>query len=169
MSTLSFQSIPIRLAVGGAAIVYFAIRVFAKRVRRDKRHLRAEVREERDALRCMIEALPEQLESAKRAKMAVATQQWLDEMEADLAEAKLMGSQLPAADTEDADHSGMDLDIKLAEILALSIRVNRIADKYGLPLTEEHPAGLGADAESLFEQAASLPAQARARHAGVSV
>jgi hypothetical protein len=169
MSILSLQRISILLVVAGAAIVYIAVRVFAKRVGRDKRHLRAEVREERDALRCMIEALPEQLESAKRSRMAVATQQWLDEMEADLAEAKLMGSQLPAADTEDADHSGMDLDIKLTEILALSIRAIRIADKYRLPLTEEHPAGLGADAESLFEQAASLPAQARAQHAGVSV
>jgi hypothetical protein len=168
MSILSLQRISILLVVAGVAIVYFAIRLFAKRVRRDQRHLRAEVREERDALLCMIEGLPQQLESAKRSRMAVAPQQWLDEMEADLAEAKLMGSQLPAADTEDADRSGMDLDIKLAEILALSIRAIRIADKYGLPLTEEHPAGLGA-AESLFEQAASLPAQARAQHAGVSV
>ena len=158
MSTLSFQKISILLAIAGAAIVYLAIRLYARRARRDK-HLRAEVREEREALRCMIDALPEQLE-AKRSRMAgvsrsEATQQWLSQIEVDLAEAKLMGSQLPAVDTDDTDRSGMELDIKLAEILALSIRANRLADKYRLLLTAEHPAGLVANAESPFEQTAS--------------
>jgi hypothetical protein len=125
-----------------------------------------------------VEALPEQLEAVKRARVAAAKirgssgrealQHWLGEFEVDLAEATLLGSQLPAADTEDMDHSAMELDMKLAEILALSIRANRLADKYRRAACEPAPnpdAADESDAENLFEQAASIPAPARAQRA----
>jgi hypothetical protein len=78
---------------------------------------------------------------------------------------------LPAADAEYMDYLGMELDIQLAEILALSIRANRLADKYRRAACEPAPsadAAEASDAESLFEQAASIPAQVRAQHAAMS-
>jgi hypothetical protein len=163
-----------------AAMAYLVYRISAhrsaQRASRNRRDLHGEVGEELAALRCTVEALPEQLEAAKRSRLAAAKirgqsgreamQHWLSELEADLEEAKLLDSQLPAADTEDMDHSDMELDIKLAEILALSIRANRLADKYRRAPSEPAPCAdtAGAlDAESLFEQAASIPAQARAQ------
>jgi hypothetical protein len=135
-------------------MAYLAHRISAYRsVHRSQRYrhdLHSEVAEEREALRSTVQGLPELLEAAKRSRPAA---------EEDLAEAKLLGSQLAAADTEDMGDSGMELDIQLAEILALSIRANRLADKYRRVVSEE------LDAESLFEQAAAIPAQARAQHA----
>ena len=161
----SFPSIPVPIAVAGAAIAYLVYRVYARRASRNNRKLHAEVCRERESLRCVIAALPEQLESARRSRMAVA-----GEIEADLAEAKLLGSQLPAAEVDTTDRSGMVLHIKLAEILALSIRANRLADKYSCAPLDKTSLDISSeddlDAESLFEQAASLPAQARA-HAAV--
>jgi hypothetical protein len=163
----SFPSIPIPIAASGAAIAYLVYRVYAKRARGNNRKLHAEVCTEWESLRCVVAALPEQLELAMRSRAAVVS-----EIEVDLAEAKLLGSQLPAADADSMDGSGMELDLKLAEILALSIRANRLADKYSRALTEDEPSQDissedNLDAESLFEQAASLPAQARV-HAAMS-
>ena len=158
-------SIPFPIAVSGAAIAYLVYRVYARRARRNNRKLHAEVCKERESLHCVVAALPEQLESARRSRMAVAS-----EIEADLAEAKLLGSQLPAAVIDTTDRSEMELDIKLAEILALSIRANRLADRYGRASLDKTSLDISSEddlgAESLFEQAATLPAQARA-HAAV--
>jgi hypothetical protein len=185
---LSFQNIAIPIAAAGAALGYLVFRIFVHRARRarDERYthkLRTEVCKEREALCSVIEALPEQLESAKRSRIAAvrtrgpssleATRQWLGELELDLAEAKQLESQLPAADTDGTDYPGMELDIQLAEILALSIRANRLADKYRRAVTEaeasqDDSCREGLDAESLFDPAASLPAQARAQHAAMS-
>jgi hypothetical protein len=160
----SFPSIPIPIAVTGAAIAYLVYRVYARRARRNNRKLYAEVCKERESLHCVVAALPEQLESARRSRMVAG------EIEADLAEAKLLGSQLPAADVDTTDRSEMELDIKLAEILALSIRANRLADKYSRASLDKTSLDISSDddldAKSLFEQAASLSAQARA-HAAV--
>jgi hypothetical protein len=182
---LSSHSIAIPIAISSAAVMAYLIhRILVyrsmRRARRDIRDLHGEVGKEREALRSTVEALPEQLEAAKRARIAAAKirgpsgreamQHWLGEFEMDLAEAKLLGSQLPAADTEDMDHSPMELDIKLAEILALSIRANRLADKYRGAACEpvsDPDAADELDAKSLFEQAASIPAQARAQRAAV--
>ena len=185
---LSFHSIAIPIAVAGAALGYFVFRICMHRARtaRHERYthkLRAEVCKEREALCSVVEALPEQLESAKRSRIAAlrtrgpssleATRQWLGELELDLAEAKQLESQMTAADTDSTDHSGMELDLQLAEILALSIRANRLVDKYRRAATEAETSqdassreGLGA--ESLFDPTASLPAQARAQHAAMS-
>ena len=65
-------------------------------------------------------------------------------------------------------------DFQLAEILALSIRAIRLADKYRRAATETETSqdvssqeGLGA--ESRFDPTASLPAQARAPHTAMSL
>lgn len=184
---LSSHSIVIPIAISIVAVMgYLVYRVLVhrsmRRARRDRHDLHSEVGKEREALRSTVEALPEQLEEAKRSQIAAAKirgpsgreamQHWLSEFDVDLAEATLLGSQLPAADTEDMDHSPMELDIRLAEILALSIRANRLADKYRRAACEPAPrAGTAEelDAENLFEQAAaSIPAQARAQRAAIS-
>jgi hypothetical protein len=185
---LSLHSIAIPIAVAGAALGYLVFRICMHRARRARHErytlkLRTEVCKEREALGSVVEALPEQLESAKRARIAAirtrgrssleATRQWLEELELDLAETKLLESQLSAADTDSNDYSGMELDIQLAEILALSIRANRLADKYRRAVTEaetsqDDSSRQGLDAEKLFDPTASLPAQARAQHAAMS-
>ena len=184
---LSSHSIAIPIAIaGGAATAYLVYRISVHRsmhrARRNRRDLRSEVGAEREALRGTVEALPEQLEAAKRSRIAAAKirgpsgreamQHWLSEFEADLLEVKLLESQLPAAEAEDMVPLDLELDIKLAEILALSIRANRLADKYRRAASEPAPSADAAealDAESLFEQAASIPAQVRAQHAAISV
>ncbi len=179
---LSSHSIAIPIAISSAAVMAYLIhRIWVyrsiHRARRDRSDLHSEVGKELEELRSTVEALPEQLEAAKRARIAAAKirgrsgreamQHWLGEFETDLAEAKLLGSQLPAGDTEDMDHSAMELDIKLAEILALSIRANRLADKYRRAACEPAPDADAAEEldERLFEQAASIPAPARAQRA----
>jgi hypothetical protein len=67
----------------------------------------------------------------------------------------------------------MELDLQLAEILALSIRANRLVDKYRRAVTEaqtsqDDSCREGLDAENLFDPTASLPAQTRAQHAAMS-
>ena len=152
---LSLHSIAIPIAIAGTALGYFVFRICMHRARsaRHERYthkLRTEVCKEREALGGVIEALPAQLETAKRSRIAAvrtrgpsrleATRRWLDELELDLAEAKQLQSQLTAtADTDGTDHSEMELDIQLAEILALSIRAVRLADKYRRAATETEP------------------------------
>jgi len=185
---LSLHSIAIPIAVAGAALGYFVFRIYMHRARRARHErythkLRTEVCKEREALCSVVEALPGQLESAKRSRIAAvrtrgtssleATRQWLGQLELDLAETKLLQSQLTAADTDSTDHSEMELNIQLAEILALSIRAIRLADKYRRAVTEaetlqDDSSREGLDAESLFDPTASLPAQARAQHAAMS-
>ncbi len=156
----------------------------ARRARHERyaHQLRTEVCKEREALCSVIEALPEQLESAKRSRIAAvrtrgpssleATRRWLEELELDVAEAKLFESQLPAADADGADHSGMELDIHLADILALSIRANRLVDKYRRAVTEAQTSQDDSAGkiwtQSLSIPAASLAAQARAERAAMS-
>ncbi len=177
---LSLHSIVIPIATAGAALGYLVFRICLHRARHARHelytnNLRSEVCKEREALCSVVEALPEQLEAAKRSRIAAvrtrgpssleATRQWLEELELDLAEAKLLESQVPAADTDGTDSAGMELDIQLAEILALSIRANRLADKYCRAATEAETAG----DEDLFDPAAPLPAHARAQHAAMSL
>ena len=135
---LGFQTILISCATAGAAITYGACRLSGRKSERAQ--LFHEICEERECLRRVMAALPEQLELAKRSRVASeattdrltseATGRWLSELEADLADVKALESQLPPAEVDDADQSGMELDLRLVEILTLSIRANRLADKY---------------------------------------
>ena len=151
---LNLHGMFVPFAIGGAVVAYVAYRLAYRVAQRRSSegstfNLPDEVRRERDSLCAVVEALPAQLESAKRSRLAAAethgrlrseaTQQWLTELEADLAETRLLGSQIPAADADGMDPSVMQWDIKLVEILALSIRVNRLADKYRLSELSEEP------------------------------
>ena len=143
---LSFQGIPVPIpvAIAGAVIACLAFTRYVMSARRGRRGgLCAELREERESLRCVMEALPAQLASAKRSRMAGAEttslgndalQQWIDELEADLMQVQLLDSKLPAADTDYAAQPVLELEIRLIEILALSISANRLADKYRIPV-----------------------------------
>src|SRR5882757_5500560 len=130
----SLSSIPtvIAVAVAGALIAYAAYR-------RSKRHtvheLRSEVRAEQKSLRATTEALPAQIELAKRSFAAAAhatgntegLQQRLRELDLDLSEAERLRSQSAAADSDYDDLSDMDVEIKLVEVLALSLRASMLA------------------------------------------
>ena len=129
---LGFQTIVVTCVTAAAVITYGVCRLSGRRSARSE--LQGEICAERESLRCAMAALPEQLELAKRSRTPDegATESWFSELEADLVDARALESQLPAAEVEVADQSGMELDLRLAEILTLSIRVNRLADKYSL-------------------------------------
>lgn len=148
--------------MGCAVIAYLAYRRLARGRGVD---LHGEVANERDSLRSVVETLPDLMALAKQSRIAIAEsqgllgseamQQWLQELEADVTEAKLLGSQVPAADIEPAEQSVMGLDIRLVEILALSIPANKLADKYRLSLSADE-----ADSKKLLDQSkksAELP------------
>jgi len=136
MSTL--PAIPVVLAVAavGAVIAYAAYRRSARGWMYD---MRPELQTELASLRAAVEALPAQIDLAKRSRKAVAyaagnkategLQQWLSELDLDLSEAELLRSQLSAADA-DQSSSDMDVEIKLVEVLTLSLRANALAEKY---------------------------------------
>jgi hypothetical protein len=148
---LGFQTILLSCATAGAVITYGACRLSGRRG--EQALLIEEICEERETLRRMMAALPEQLELAKRSRLADAkptvphasdaTRHWLSELETDLAEARGLESQLPPAEVEGGDQSVMELDLRLAEILTLSIRANRLAEKYSIS-----PPATGADPQS---------------------
>jgi len=57
--------------------------------------------------------------------------QWLCQLELDLSETELLRTQLSAVDADDHKAlSDMEVDIKLIEVLALSLRASALADKY---------------------------------------
>ena len=146
---LSVQTITVSLAVIGALSAYAGYGKFRRSRCRD---LRGEVYEERESLRSVIEALPAQLEQAKRSTAGgpESIRQRLSELEVDLLEAKLLGVELP--DIDYADLSAGELELRLVEVLALSIRANALADKYRTESDDE--AGPGDIVESPVSAAA---------------
>jgi hypothetical protein len=157
----SLSNIPAVIAVAGALIAYAAYR----RSKRHKVHdLRSEVRAEQESLRATAEALPAQIELAKRSFTAAAhatgntegLQQRLREMDLDLSEAERLRSQSSAADSDYNDLSDMNVEIKLVEVLALSLRASTLADKYRTSIStqETDPEILAEDAEVLLLEAA---------------
>ncbi len=151
---LSLQSMPAPFALGCALIAYLAYR----RVPRSREvDLKGEVAKERDSLCCVVDTLPGLMERAKQSRITIADsqgllgsqamRQWLGELEVDVAEGRLLSSQVPAVDFEPAAHSVMELDIRLVEILGLSIRANSLADKYRLSLSSDD-----ADSKRLMDQ-----------------
>lgn len=154
---LNFESITASLAIGSAVIGYLAYRLMTRDRGVD---LHGEVTNERASLRCVAERLPELMRFAKQSRIASAEsqgllgsegmQRWFCELEIDLAEAKTFGSQVPESDIEPTDLV-MELDIRLVEILGLSIRANRLADKYRLALSVDE-----AQSTRLLEHSRSL-------------
>jgi hypothetical protein len=126
---LSLQSMIVAAAVAGALLAYAAYGKFKKSRCSD---LRSEVSEERASLRSVIEALPARLELAKQSPegSAESIRARLSELEVDLLEAKLLGVELP--DIDYAELSAGELELRLCEILALSMRANALAEKYGV-------------------------------------
>jgi hypothetical protein len=156
-------------AVAGALIAYAVYRRSAKRMAQERTagDLRSELRAEQESLRAAIEALPAQIDLAKRGRMAAARatenigpeglQQWLCELDLDASEAELLKSQLSAADTDDQKSlSDMDVEIRLVEILALSLRAGALTEKYRASTSEQETdrESRNDDAEALIREAA---------------
>ena len=132
----------IAAAVAGALIAYAAYRGSTKRKAQkwSALDLRAELRAEQESLRTAIEALPAQIDRARQSRAATAQatantgpeglKQWLHELDLDLSEAELLRSQLSGAESDHQALSEMDAEIKLVEVLALSLRASTLADKY---------------------------------------
>ena len=133
----------IAVAVAGAVTTYSAYRRSAKRTAQNwtASDVRSELRAEQESLRAAIEALPAQIDLARRSRTAAAhaaantgpegLQQWLCQLELDLSETELLRTQLSAVDADDHKAlSDMEVDIKLIEVLALSLRASALADKY---------------------------------------
>jgi hypothetical protein len=139
---LSYQDVPAGLLAAVAIAGVLLMRGAYRRRKGKGLDLCSEVRKEHESLRVAVAALPAQLESAKQSRSAAAEaagllrseamQQWRSELEIDLLEVQFLASQLPAPDTEYGNLSDMELDTRLVEILALSLRADCLADKYGV-------------------------------------
>ncbi len=167
MSNLHNLSAVLAVGVAGSLIAYGAYRRAAKRMaqKRTAGDLRSELRVEQESLWAALETLPAQIYLAKRSRTAAAhaagntapggLQQWLCELDLDLSEVELLKSQLSAVDADIQPLSGMDLEIRLVEVLALSLRASALAEKY--PASISVP---GADRESLTDNAKALTREA---------
>jgi hypothetical protein len=165
----SLHNIPavLAVAVAGGLIAYSAYRRSAKRTaqKRTSHDLRSEIRAEQESLRAALEALPAQIGLAKRSRTAAAhaagntgpegLQQWLCELDLDLSEVELLKSQLSAADADIKSLSDMDVEIRLVEVLALSLRASALAEKYraSISVQETDRESLTDDAEALIREA----------------
>jgi hypothetical protein len=157
------------VAVAGALIAYAAYRRSVQRMAQERTagDLRSELRAEQESLRAAIAALPAQIDLAKRGRTAAARaagnieseglQQWLCELDLDLSEVELLKSRLSTFDTDDHESiSDMDVEIRLVEILALSLRAGALAEKYraSTSVQETDRESLTDDAETLIREAA---------------
>jgi hypothetical protein len=165
----SLHNIPavLAVAVAGALITYAAYRRSAKRTAQERTagDLRSELHAEQESLRAAIEALPALIDLAKRSRTAAAhaagntgpegLQQWLCELDLDVSEVELLKSQLPAADSDHKPLSDMDVEIRLVEVLALSLRAGALAEKYraSIFVRETDRESHADDAEALLEEA----------------
>jgi hypothetical protein len=153
-------------AVAGSLIAYAAYRRSAIRnaQKRTGGELRSELRAEQESLRAAIEALPAQIELAKRSRMAAAhaagntgpeLQQWLCQLDLHLSELELLKSQLATDDSGHESSADMDLEIRLVEVLALSLRAEALAEKYraSISVQETNRESLTDDAEALIREA----------------
>jgi len=145
-----FSNSPAVVAVAAvAAAVLIAYAVYRRSIKRrsiERRthDLGAELRAEEGSLRAMLEALPAQIDLAKRSRTAPAhaqgntegLQQWLGELELDSSEVELLRSQLSSLDSGDLSLSDVDAEIRLVEVLALSLRASALAEKYRASIPE---------------------------------
>jgi hypothetical protein len=165
----NLHNIPAVLAVvvAGALVAYAAYRRSANRTaqKRTSHDLRYEIRAEQESVGAALEALPAQIGLAKRSRTAAAhaagntapegLQQWLSELDLDLSEVELLKSQLSAADADIQSLSDMDVEIRLVEVLALSLRASALAEKYRalISVQETDRESLTDDAEALIREA----------------
>jgi hypothetical protein len=169
---LIFHNVPLTVAIGlaGAVLAYNAYR----RWKSQSLDPRSELRKEQESLRAALQALPAQLDSAKRLRMAAAegsgflesqaVQQWLGEFDIDSLELKMLESQLPAADSDYSELSELELDIRLVEILTLSLRADCLADKYRIGASANDR-----NRETPIDQAGSLSHPPVVRHPPLSL
>jgi hypothetical protein len=132
----NLQSILVTV-IAGIAIAYLAYRRFPKDKRADTR---SELRTQQESFRAAAESLAATLDMARRTRTAAAEeaghcrsealQRFFDEWDADWLEANQLALQVPAADTDYGALSDTDVDIRLLEILALSLRAHSLVDKY---------------------------------------
>ena len=125
------------VAAVGALIAYTGYR---RSTRHKKHDMRTELRDEQASLRAALEALPAQIDLAKRSRKSAADaegntateglHEWLGQLDLDLSEAELLRSQLSAADADKSSLSDMDMEVKLVEVLAMSLRASALAEKY---------------------------------------
>jgi hypothetical protein len=166
MSNLHNIPVVLAVAVAGSLIAYGAYHRSAKRMaqRRTAGDLRSELRAERESLRAAIDALAAQIELEKRSRTAAAhaagntgpeLQQWLCQMDLDLSELELLKSQLSADDSDHKSISDMDVEIRLVEVLALSLRADALAEKYraAISVPETDRESRNDDAEALIREA----------------
>lgn len=152
-------TIPAVLAVAaiGALIAYTGYR---RSTGRSKHDMRRDLLDELASLRAAVEALPALIDLAKRSRKAAAhaegntategLHQWLGQLDLDLREAELLRSQLSAADA-DKTLSDMEVEVKLVEVLAMSLRASTLADKYRASISVHET-----DRDSLTEEADAL-------------
>jgi len=154
-------------AVAGALIAYATYRRSAKRMAQERTagDLRSELRAEQESLRAALEALPAQLGLAKRSRTAAAhaagntapegLQQWLCELDLDLSEVALLKSQVSATDADIQSLSDMNVEIRLVEVLALSLRASALAEKYraSISVQEMNRESRNDDAEAPIREA----------------
>ncbi len=147
------------VALAAAVLIAYAVyrRALNRRfTERNMHDLSAELRAEQESLRAIIEALPAQIELAKRYRRAPA-------LDHDTSEVELLRSQLSAIDSGDMSLSDVDMEIKLVEVLALSLRASALAEKYGasIPERETDLETFAEDAHATFtEDAAALRREA---------
>lgn len=154
----------------GALAAYAAYRrsMYRRSVRLGMHDLRAELRAERESLCAVMGALPAQIDLAKRSRTAAVVapedaegvRQWLRELDLDASEAELLSSQLSAVDSDDTALSDVDVEIKLVEVLALSLRASALAEKYrtSIPLRETDRDRFADDSETLVREASRYSA-----------
>jgi hypothetical protein len=167
MSNLHNIPAVLAVAVAGALVAYSAYRRSAIRTaqKRTSHDLRSEILAEQESLRAALEALPAQIGQAKRSRTAAAQaagntapeglQQWLCELDLDLSEVEFLKSQLSAGDADYKSLSDMDVEIRLVEVLALSLRASALAEKYrrSISVQEANRESRNDDAEALIREA----------------
>jgi hypothetical protein len=160
----SLHNIPavLAVAVAGSLVAYAAYRRSAKRTaqKRTSHDLRSEIRAELESLRAALEALLAHIGLARRSRTAAGDtsseglQQWLCELDLDLSEVELLKSQLFTADAADS-LSDMDVEVKLVEVLALSLRASALAEKYRASISVQET-----DRESFTDDAGAVMLEA---------
>ena len=152
------------LAVAATVLIAYAVcrrSINRRSIERRMHDLGAELRAERESLRAMIEALPAQVDLAKRSRRAPAhapgnnegLQEWLGELDLDLSEVELLKSQWSTIDSGDISLSDVDMEIRLVEVLALSLRASALAEKYRASIPEHETDLRETDLETFADDA----------------